>query len=238
MPGRGRLAGIVADLEAFYGRPATPPKDPLHLILWENVGYLVDDAQRAVAFAALEKRVGLTPERILAARPSALEDVARLGGILPEQRVGKLLAVAQIARRHFHGDLAEVVRRPIPEARKALKRFPGIGDPGAEKILLFTGNRALPALESNGLRVLLRLGYGDEKKGYAATYRAVQTAVAPELRPTCHWLIRWHLVLRRHGQQLCRRSRPQCPDCPVSDRCAYARGAAADQASSRRMRKP
>ena len=48
------------------------------------------------------------------------------------------------------------------KARRALKRFPGIADPGADKLLLFAGVTPYLALDSNGLRVLLRLGYGEE----------------------------------------------------------------------------
>jgi hypothetical protein len=34
--------------------------------------------------------------------------------------------------------LQGVLKKPLPQARKALKVFPGIGDPAADKILLFT----------------------------------------------------------------------------------------------------
>jgi hypothetical protein len=53
------------------------------------------------------------------------------------------------------------------EARRALQKFPGIGAPGADKILLFTKTHALPALDSNGLRVLVRLGLAKEAKSYS-----------------------------------------------------------------------
>ena len=63
----------------------------------------------------------------------------------------------------------------------ALKRSPAIGDPGMTKILLFCRAFPIPALESNGLRVLVRLGYGKEKPNYSATYRLVQEAIEGEL---------------------------------------------------------
>ena len=50
-------------------------------------------------------------------------------------------------------------------------QFPMIGEPGAEKILLFSGVLAVLALDSNGVRVLVRLGVGEERKSYAATYK-------------------------------------------------------------------
>jgi len=119
------------------------------------------------------------------------------------------------------------VRRPLPEARKALMKFPSIGAPGAEKILLLSGSHPVLGLDSNGLRVLIRLGYGREGKSYAASYRSAQEAAAPRLEPRCDRLIRAHLLLRRHGQTLCRRSRPRCEACPVASVCAYSQTATA-----------
>ena len=104
-------------------------------------------------------------------------------------------------------------------------KFPSIGAPGADKILLLSRSHPVFALDSNGLRVLLRLGHGREAKSYAATYRSVQEAIAPQLEPDHDWLIRAHLLLRRHGQTLCRRSRPLCEACPVAEGCAFYRTA-------------
>jgi hypothetical protein len=50
------------------------------------------------------------------------------------------------------------LKKPLPQAKKALKRFPSIGDPGAEKILLLTRSYPVMALYSNGLRTLCRVG--------------------------------------------------------------------------------
>src|SRR5204862_758081 len=50
---------VIMLLERHYGRPE-PPRvtSPLEMILHENVAYLVSDAQREAAFAALRSRVG------------------------------------------------------------------------------------------------------------------------------------------------------------------------------------
>jgi endonuclease III len=121
----------------------------------------------------------------------------------------------------FGGDLRAAVKQPLPAARQALTRFPGIGEPGAEKVLLFSGSHPVFAMDSNVLRVLLRIGYGQERKGYAATYRAVQQAVDKELRKDCAWLLRGYQLLRAHAQSLCRRTKPHCPECPIRQDCAF-----------------
>ncbi len=75
------------------------------------------------------------------------------------------------------------------------------------------------ALESNGLRALLRLGFGSESKNYAQSYRSVQEALASELPRTPAARLSAHLLLRTHGQQLCTRTSPDCDACPLAERC-------------------
>lgn len=193
------------------------------MILFENVAYLVGDEQREQAFDALRERVGLSPVDIVTAADEKLLEVARLGGMHPAGRVEKLRRVAEIALQEFDGDLQSVLIQPLAKAKRALKKFPGIGDPGAEKILLFTRTMPVLALESNGLRVLLRLGYGEERKNYSATYRSVQEAVEPEMLNDFDLLIEVHRLLRRHGQELCKRSEPLCAECPVKRECRFYR---------------
>jgi endonuclease-3 len=77
------------------------------------------------------------------------------------------------------------------------------------------------ALESNGLRVLLRLGFGEEKKSYSMTYRLVQKAAEEGLDMDYSFLIEAHLLLRRHGQELCKRSKPVCRKCPLGPDCEF-----------------
>ena len=77
------------------------------------------------------------------------------------------------------------------------------------------------ALESNGLRVRLRLGYGKEDRNYAASYRSVQAALASQLRGDCAALIQAHQLLRTHGQELCKSSKPRCEQCPLAQKCNY-----------------
>lgn len=133
----------------------------------------------------------------------------------------KLLTIAKIAHEEFQSDLGSVLRKPLPQARKALKRFPSIGDPGADKILLFTRSYPVMALDSNGVRVLCRVGFAEEQKNYSATYRLVQDAIRGQLPKDYDSLIRAHQLLRQHGQELSKRSKPRCSECPIRDACNY-----------------
>jgi endonuclease-3 len=223
---RPPLPGVLAALRKLYGKPGQPAwTDPFQLILYENVAYLASDARRDEAFELLRKRTGLTPGEILAAPPATLREIAGRG-ILPAGTAEKLREIARIAVEEFGGDLAPVLRLPPREAIRELRKFPSIGEPGAEKILLFTGARPILALESNGLRVLLRLGFGKEEKSYAKSYRSAQEAASAEIPESRGARIEAHLLLRRHGQELCKRNHPRCEACPLRPDCAYYRAVA------------
>jgi endonuclease III len=216
------LAAAVWALRKFYGPPPPPPSsDPFELVLWENIAYLATPAQRRAAFELLKRTVGTAPADILAATPKALEAVTARG-ILKSTFAAKLHECARIALEEFNGDLGELIREPLESAKRGLRCFPGIGEPGAEKILLLTGRHALLAPDSNALRVLTRLGFVREQASYARTYRASREA-AKGLTADPFAMQEAHALLQQHGQSLCKRSAPRCASCPLASHCAYAR---------------
>lgn len=215
------LQSAVAGLKRRYGKPAAPvSREPFALVLWEQVAYLVPDSTRRAAFLQLKARVGLSPEEILAVPPATLRTIARAGGpIAVADRAERMHASADLARSRFGGDLRNALKLPLPLARRALGRFPMIGEPGADKILVFTRTaRALP-LDSNGLRVLQRLGLVPKGKDYRSSYRRAQETLARSLPRTYDGLIAGYQLLRQHGQEVCRRNAPDCPACPLRSRC-------------------
>ena len=220
---RGTLtfAGAIAELRRHHGAPEGPPtSDPFELVLLENVAYLATPERRRIAFEELRRTVGTRPAEILAAKKKALEAVTGLG-ILKSTFADKLRECARIVTERFGGSLSMAIKAPLADAKRALRAFPGIGEPGAEKILLFSGAHALLAPESNGLRVMARLGVIREEKSYSRTYAAARLA-AEELPHTIAGMQEAHLLLQRHGQTLCRRANPQCSACPLAPHCAYA----------------
>ena len=218
------LDAAVGLLGRHYGPPARPPTaDPFELILLENVAYLAPPARRRDAFEHLKRTVGTSPTAILSARLRDLESVTARG-ILKGTFAAKLRECARIAIEDLGGDLRAATRGPLGVAVRALRKFPGIGEPGAEKLLLFAGRHALLAPDSNGLRVLVRLGLVREDKSYGRTYAASRLA-AEGLPADTSVMQNAHLLLHHHGQTLCRRSSPRCGECPLAQGCAHARRA-------------
>ena len=216
------LGEAVALLGKHYGPPERPPTaDPFELILLENVAYLAPPARRREAFEQLKRTVGTSPIALLAAKQQVLESVTARG-ILKTTFAAKLRECARIALDAFDGDLGAAIQGSLGAAKRALRSFPGIGEPGAEKILLFMGQHARLAPDSNGLRVLVRLGLVREEKSYARTYAGSHLA-AKDLPAKASVMQEAHLLLQQHGQTLCKRSVPRCGACPLARGCAYAR---------------
>ena len=135
----------VEQLEDHYGPPSPPvTRDPFELILYENIAYLVSDDRREKAFRELKKRVGLRPADVLTAPLEQLAEITALGGIFPELRARRLQESARMVRDEFGGNLRRALALDPAQARKALRKFPVIGEPGADKILLFTGTVPTP----------------------------------------------------------------------------------------------
>lgn len=220
---KSKLGAVLGKLERQYGSLAPPAlSGPFEMILWEIVAYLADDAKRSVAFDALRKRVGVSPKEILAAPLGILCEITRQGGSIAfEDRAERLRTAAQLTLDEFDGDLSGVLKLPPQKAKKLLMQFPMIGEPGAEKILLFCGVLDVLALESNGVRTLVRLGFGEDRKSYAATYKSVREVALEELPADSKLLAKAHLLLRRHGQEICLRNAPVCDACAVNSECRY-----------------
>ncbi len=213
------LVEIIARLEKYYGKPKSPiTHDPFEQLLLDKCAYLAPDEKRERAFRELKKRVGTSPQKILDAPMALLEEIAAIGGIYAGTRAVRMKQCAELALRD---PLKEVIHRDFKAARKAIGKYPMIGEPGAEKILLFAGAFPVLGLESNGLRVAVRLGWGEEHKNYSTMYRRTRDAM--DLTGwTCDKLIAAHQLLRQHGQQLCRRTNPSCAICPLNDLCKSA----------------
>ena len=217
-----RLAQILDRLERRYGKLAPiGPTDPYGLVVFLNCGYPASDENCLEGFTALQTDIGTSAPQILAAPQARLAKCLKRGGIFPELRAKRLKQIATIVQQDFAGDLKIVLKQPVPVAKKTLKRFPTIGDPGAERILLFSAAAALPAVPANCLQVPLRLGFGEPAKSFAASYRSVQQALAAELPAQCAGIVRAYLLFRRHAQELCKRATPSCSQCPLVTLCTY-----------------
>ncbi len=227
------VPALLDSLEAFHGKQELCwPTDPYEFIVWWHCGYPASDDRCGKGWAALRKNIGITPKSLLAASPSILASALKAGGMVPELRALRLKEVAMLVKDQFGGDLRAVLIGPMAQARKTLKMFPSIADPGVDRVLLFAGIAPIAAVPSNCPHVLARIFHGKERENYGVTYREAQSAIAAELPDTFDARQRSYLLLKRHGQEICKRTKPKCERCPVSAACAYFAGHLCERVAS------
>ena len=218
------LARLIDTLVRHDGEPPAPLSDPYAIVLHEVAGYLIPDERRDDVYLRLVA-LAPSPAALLGAHPGELLAIARDGGMRPEERVERWRTVAEITLEEADGDLIGTLRAlPLPRAKKLLARYPLIGTPGVDRILLFAGIAAVPSVDSNGLRVLERYGAIAKGQAYARAYREACAALAGTFGEDVARLRRAYTVLRRLGKTICRNARPECPRCPVAKTCPSRKG--------------
>jgi endonuclease III len=219
------IVSVLDKLEAFYG-PQAPgwPVDPYAFLIWWHCGYPASDATCTRGWNALNKEVGIEPHQILAATQAKLASALKAGGMVPELRAMRLQQISERVLNEFGGVMHNAMIGHLEDVRKRLKKFPGIADPGADRLLLFGKVAPVAAVASNCPHVLVRIQLGLERESYGVTYREAQSLIEATIPEQFHARIRAYLLLKEHGQAICKRAKPKCEECPVSAHCAYFAG--------------
>jgi len=220
------LTQLLDALATYHGeQTAAWPTDPYLFLVWLHCGYPASDARCAKGWESLTTQLGFDAEMILKADPAELASALQPGGMVPELRALRLKEIAERVLKQYGGDLrAGLNGLSVPQVRAALKQFPNIADPGADRILLFAGISPVAAVPSNCPHVLVRIQAGQERENYGRTYREAQQLIEDGLPQTVDIRTRAYLLLKFHGQQLCKSSNPKCDKCPVAPNCAFALG--------------
>jgi len=192
--------------------------------VWWHCGYPASDTACIRGWESLNANVGVRLEDLLAVPETQLARALKAGGMVPELRARRLKEIAARVRDECAGDLRGRLSGAPAEARSVLKRFPSIADPGADRILLFAGIAPVAAVPSNCPHVLVRIQLGLERENYGVTYREAQQAIAAEVGENFAGRRRAYLLLKRHGQEVCKRASPACDGCPVNSVCAFFAG--------------
>jgi endonuclease III len=226
------LTSILSRLEKHYGpQQASWPIDPYLFIVWWHCGYPASDAACEKGWKALNAEIGVTVDNILAATTPRLAHALKPGGMVPELRAMRLKEIAARVKDDFGGDLRAHLPSDPQLARKELKKFPNIADPGADRILLFAEIAPLAAVPSNCPHVLVRIQHGAERENYGVTYKEAQQAIEDEIKADYAARQRTYLLLKRHGQEICKR-KPKCDECLINSICAYFAGKHRGRATS------
>ena len=227
---RPQITQVLDTLESYYGTlHPNAPTDPYEFLIWWQCGYPPSEERCAKGWQALIDQIGISPKRLISSATAKLTAALAAGGIVPAVRTERLKEIATRVVEEHAGDLrSSLARLSAAQARKLLKTFPGIGNPGADRILLFAQIEPVAAVPSACPHVLVRVTAGPEGDKYAATYAAAQQ-MQNALPAAFDARIRGYLLLSRHGRELCKRTNPACQRCPLRPACAFAKGAKKQQ---------
>ncbi len=203
-------------LEAYgeprWRRPLPPVAELVSTILSQNT----NDLNRDRAFAALRAAFP-TWETVRDAPASAVIQAIRPAG-LANQKGPRIQAVLRaITEERGRLDLRFLRRLPADQAADWLMRFKGVGRKTASIVLLFSlGLPAFP-VDTHIHRLSGRLGLRPPRASLDQTHDLLARTFPPETYYAAH------LNLIRHGRQVCRARRPDCPACVLRRICPYGR---------------
>jgi endonuclease-3 len=214
---RERIGPILDRLADRYGEPVRsgarlePVAELVLTVLAQNTA----DVNSHRAFVALQAAYP-TWDAVLAAPTDELEDVIRPGGLAPtkSKRIQQVLAEVHDATGGTW-DLAFLGEWPLEQAREWLVSLPGIGRKTASIVLLFAYGRPALPIDTHVYRVAMRLGLLPPKVALTPAHDLLEEVVPPEQ------MFAAHVLLIRHGREVCRAPRPICGLCPLTDLCPY-----------------
>jgi len=167
-------------------------------------------------------------------------DVASLAAAREDEVLTLWSGLGYYARgRNLHAAARKIAAEhggQIPRDYAAIQALPGVGRSTAAAIAAFAFGERQPILDGNVKRVFCRL-FGIE--GWAGG-KAVEErlwGLAKELLPETD-LHAYTQGLMDLGATLCRRARPDCPNCPFTDDCVAHRQGRQSELPSPRPRKP
>ncbi len=142
-------------------------------------------------------------ESLAAASPTDVRRIIRSTGFY-RNKAKNIIGLARQVTARFQGRL--------PNTRELLMTLPGIGRKSANVILAMGFGKPALAVDTHVMRVARRLAYTDSRNPLV-----VERALT-NLIPEKEWS-RAHLLLIRHGREICRARTPLCHGCPVNAFC-------------------
>jgi len=185
---------------------------PLDVLIATILSQATNDTLSARAFDAL-KGAFPTWEAVLDADPADVEEHLAAGGLQREKTRAIQAALARIREDFGRITLGPLLDWPPERAYDYLTSLPGVGPKTAACVIGFgLGKPAFP-VDTHVLRISRRLGLVPQKSGAGKTQEFLEAATPPELKMPLH------VMMIRHGRQVCFPRNPRCQECPLRDAC-------------------
>jgi endonuclease-3 len=209
-----RMHEIIGHLEQrFPDMQDRRSRDPFSVLIATILSQNTSDRNSHRAFTRLNDELPVTPESLANTSPDRIRPAIEIAG-LSATRSRRIVEVSKAILHRYGGDLTMILTRPMNEARKELMSMEGVGPKTADVVLLFAGNKEVMPVDTNIFRVVDRISFA-KGRNYERTRGALEALIPGEKRMIMH------LLLIRLGREICRPTRPRCPECPINQFCEH-----------------
>lgn len=212
------MQDVLDALYEHYGRPE--PDGPDHLLgtlIRTILGQNTTSRNADRAFDGLLERFGGDWDGMRRAETSEVVGAIEVAG-LARQKASRIQGVLE----HFHDergayDLSFLRDRDPDEAKSYLMQFKGVGPKTARFTLMNAAEMPFFPMDTHILRICKRLGWIDDDLSSQRAHEAME----PRIPDGEHYPA--HMVLVRHGRELCHARDPDCEACPILESCPRGR---------------
>ncbi len=146
-----------------------------------------------------------TPEKMVALGEERIREYIKTIGLF-NAKAKNVYALSQMLIDHYDGE--------VPQDRDELVKLPGVGRKTANVVLSMAFGIPTIAVDTHIFRVSNRTGLAPGKNVEQVEAK-LEKNIPDEFKfHAHHWLI-------LHGRYICKARKPDCPNCPVIDLCAY-----------------
>jgi len=146
-----------------------------------------------------------------------LEDAVKPSGYY-RVKAKKLKVFAEAVEVEYGGDLQKMFALTTPRLRRRLLNIWGIGPETADDIILYAAGKPTFVIDRYTMRLVDRLGWRVEGKGYDAYKALFETLLKPDLNQ----FQEYHGLIDMHAARICK-MKPKCAECCLKDLCDYAK---------------
>lgn len=208
-----RLAAILGRLRRAYGNPPPPRRlAPLDELILTVLSQNTNDTNRDRAYADLRERFPAWDEVADAPLP-AIARAIRRGGLGPTKSVRIREIFRTLRARGIPLDERAFARMRSSALWELLVGLRGVGPKTAACVLLFSLGRPYFPVDTHVHRVARRLGLVPDTADAVAAQELLQAEVVP------NDVYALHMLLIRHGREVCIARRPFCSRCPLATIC-------------------
>lgn len=176
---------------------------------WANVEQAISNLKQA-GILSLEGLRRIPDDR--------LAELIRPSGYF-NAKARKLKAFVERVGNAHNGSLDELFASEIPDLRVELLSIHGIGPETADSIILYAAGKPVFVIDAYTQRIMDRLGLNPAP----GKYQRLQSLFMDNLPLDERLFNEYHALFVRHGKDVCRKSRPDCPGCCLRDLCRFDR---------------